>query len=133
MIPRPAQERLLERIAAALEPGGAVVIREADASGGLGFLAVRAGNRLKALATGNWKQRFAFRERDEWLRLLTRLGLAVQSQGAGTGTPFANLLVVGRRPAHGAPLGERADVDDDVDRRPARLVLATEPEPADGL
>jgi hypothetical protein len=133
MIPREAQERLLARVAAALDAGGAVVIREADAAGGLGFLAVRAGNRLKALVTGNWKQRFAFRPRDEWTRLLTRLGLAVQSQGAGRGTPFANLLIVGRRPPQAAPLGERADVDDDVNRMPARFVLATEPEPADGL
>jgi uncharacterized protein (DUF2062 family) len=133
MIPRAAQERLLERIAAALDPGGTLVIREADASGGLGFLAVRAGNRLKALATGNWTQRFAFRRRDEWTRLLAGLGLAVQAQDAGTGTPFANLLVVGRRPPQGAALDERADVDDDVDRMAARLVLAAEPEPADGL
>jgi uncharacterized protein (DUF2062 family) len=133
MMPRAAQEQLLERVAAALEPGGAVVIREADASGGLGFLAVRAGNRLKAMVTGNWSQRFAFRRREDWARLLARLGLAVQTQGAGTGTPFANLLVVGRRPPQGAPLGQRADVDDDVDRLPARLVLATEPEAADGL
>lgn len=132
MMPRRDQEQLLTHVAAALEPGGAVIIREADASGGVGFLWVRAGNQLKAIVTGNWRQRFAFRTHAEWTALLRRLGLRVEAQSAGQGTPFANLLVIGRRPG-GAALHERADVHDSVDRAAAGLVLATKPEEADRL
>lgn len=132
MMPRGDQEELLARVAAALEPGGAVIIREADAAGGVGFLWVRAGNRLKAIVTGNWRQRFAFRTHADWTELLRGHGLRVEAQRAGQGTPFANLLVIGRRPG-GAALHERADVHDGVDRTAARLVLTAKPEAADGL
>jgi uncharacterized protein (DUF2062 family) len=105
MIDRAGQERIVERIAGALEPGGAAIIREADPAGGAGFLAVRAGNRFKALVTGNWSQVFAFRTQQEWAALLRRHGLHVDVQPAGAGTPFANLLLIGRR----APGGAAAD------------------------
>jgi uncharacterized protein (DUF2062 family) len=99
MLPRADQDQLVARAAARLEPGGALVVREADAAGGAGFFFVRAGNRLKAILTGNWRQRFAFRTRDEWTALLGAHGMRVEISGAGAGTPFANLLVVGRRQA----------------------------------
>lgn len=132
MMSRGDQEQLMARVAAALTPGGAVIIREADAAAGLGFRLVRAGNRLKAMVTGNWRQRFFFRTHAEWTELLRRLGLRVETQSAGGGTPFANLLVIGRQ-ARGAALHQRPEVHDGVDRAAARVVLATEPEPADGL
>jgi uncharacterized protein (DUF2062 family)/precorrin-6B methylase 2 len=97
MIATDEQERLLDRIIAALQPGGVLVIREADASAGWRFLAVRAGNRLKCLVTGHWTQRFAFRSRAGWVALLRARGLRVETQPANSGTPFANLLVVGTR------------------------------------
>jgi uncharacterized protein (DUF2062 family)/SAM-dependent methyltransferase len=99
MIGRTEQERLLDQAVAALEPGGTLVIREADASGGWGFTVVRAGNRLKSLVTGNWTQRFAFRTHAEWTALLRDRGLRVETHAADAGTPFANLLVIGTRPA----------------------------------
>jgi uncharacterized protein (DUF2062 family)/SAM-dependent methyltransferase len=133
MMPRADQEQLLIRITQALEPGGAVIIREADASGGVQFLAVRAGNRLKAAVTGNWRQQFAFRTHAEWTMLLQRFGLRVEAQAAGQGTPFANLLVIGRRPLDRAALHQRPNVHDSVDCAPAGLVLPTEPETAQGL
>jgi uncharacterized protein (DUF2062 family) len=105
MIDRAGQERIVERIAGALEPGGAAIIREADPGGGAGFLAVRAGNRLKALVTGNWRQVFAFRTQQEWAALLRRHGLVVDVQPASAGTPFANLLLIGRREPIGAAAG----------------------------
>jgi SAM-dependent methyltransferase len=43
------QDRLLEGVARALTPGGVLVLREADASGGWRFRMVRLGNRLRAL------------------------------------------------------------------------------------
>jgi uncharacterized protein (DUF2062 family)/SAM-dependent methyltransferase len=115
MMSRSDQEALLGRAAAALEPGGAVIIREADAAAGARFFMVRAGNRLKALVTGNWRQRFAFRSHEDWTALLQRLGLRVEAQQAGQGTPFANLLVIGRRPRGSAP-DDRAGSNDSVGR-----------------
>lgn len=132
MIPRGDQERLIAGAAARLEPGGALVVREADAAGGAGFFFVRAGNRLKAILTGNWRQRFSFRTRDEWAALLRQYGMRVEVSGAAVGTPFANLLVVGRRPS-GSTLHERSDPDGRGDRPASRVVFAAKPEAADGL
>jgi uncharacterized protein (DUF2062 family) len=133
MMPRDAQDALVERVASRLEPGGALVVREADAAGGMGFLLVRAGNRLKALVTGNWRQRFAFRERDEWAALLGRHGLRVEVTGAAVGTPFANLLVIGRSRSGAAPLHDRADAHHGGRRPTSRVVLSAKPEAADGV
>ena len=133
MMPREDQEHLVARAAARLEPGGALVVREADAAGGAGFFFVRAGNRLKAVVTGNWRQRFAFRTRDDWAAVLRRHGMRVEISAAALGTPFANLLVVGRRPVGSAPLDERSNPDSRGDRPSAGVVLAAEPEAADGL
>ena len=45
-LPEPAQERLLARLQATVEPGGFLLLREADAGGGVGFAAVSVCNRL---------------------------------------------------------------------------------------
>ena len=132
MMPYDVQEHLVARVAARLQPGGALVVREADAAGGVGFLLVRIGNRLKAFFTGNWRQRFAFRTRKEWAALLARHGMRVEVTGAAAGTPFANLLVIGRN-AGTAPLHERPDAHHGGRRATSRVVLTPEPEAADGV
>ena len=131
MIDRDEQERLLDRIVSALEPAGAIVVREADAAGGVRFAAVRVGNRLKALVTGNWAQRFAFRSRAEWAALLSARGLRIQAQAAGAGTPFANLLLVGTKSPDGTPLHQAADVDDGVEQSSRSVVFAADPNSTD--
>jgi uncharacterized protein (DUF2062 family)/SAM-dependent methyltransferase len=94
------QEQLLTTLATALTPGGALLIREADAAGGWRFHAVRFGNRLTAIVTRRWRTRFHFRTAAEWHAMLERLGLQVQEvRPAGAGTPFANVLLVARRGA----------------------------------
>jgi uncharacterized protein (DUF2062 family)/SAM-dependent methyltransferase len=94
------QERLLTALVAALTPGGAILIREADAAGGWRFHMVRFGNRLTAIVTRRWHTRFHFRRGDEWRALLQRHGLQVQDvRPAGDGTPFANILLVARKPS----------------------------------
>jgi uncharacterized protein (DUF2062 family)/2-polyprenyl-3-methyl-5-hydroxy-6-metoxy-1,4-benzoquinol methylase len=92
MMPRPDQDALLAAAVRALEPGGMIVVREADASAGWRFQAVRFGNRLTALTSGAWRQTFAFRTLDEWRDCFSRHGLEVQGAPAGEGTPFANHL-----------------------------------------
>jgi hypothetical protein len=80
-----------------LRPGGALLVREADAAGGWRFLAVRLGNRLTALAQRRPRARLAFRTTAEWSALLAGHGLEVQVAEMGAGTPFANVLLVARR------------------------------------
>ena len=87
------QESLLARMAAHLEPGGVALVREADASAGWRFTAVRVGNRLKAVAFGTWRrQSFHPRTEAEWRDCFTRLGLRAEVRPMGAGTPFANIL-----------------------------------------
>ena len=86
------QERLLAAVLESLRPGGVVVIREADAGAGWRFAVVRAGNRIKALAVGEWKQTFHFRTTTEWMACLERLGFSAEVRQMGQGTPFGNVL-----------------------------------------
>jgi uncharacterized protein (DUF2062 family)/SAM-dependent methyltransferase len=98
MMPEEDQEALLRAMTAALEPGGVILVREADAGAGRRFLAVAAGNRLKALLFGNWRQTFHFRTAAGWRRCFEQMGFQVEALGADQGTPFGNLLFVLTRP-----------------------------------
>lgn len=94
MMPAGDQEALLRAVTRTLEPRGVILVRETDASAGWRFVAVHAGNRLKAFVTGNWRQTFHFRTAADWLACFEALGFRVQRQSAGDGTPFANELFV---------------------------------------
>ncbi len=86
------QEDLIAAIAGALEPGGVVLVREADAGAGWRHLAVRLVNRLKALVTGSWRQRFFFRTADEWIACFARHGFAAEIRPMSPGL-FSNVLL----------------------------------------
>ena len=90
------QQRLLRSIAERLEPGGVVLVREADAAGGWRFDAVRLGNRIKNVAVGNWRQSFHFRSHRDWHGLLAAQGWHVEAHPTSEGTPFANVLFICR-------------------------------------
>jgi uncharacterized protein (DUF2062 family)/predicted methyltransferase len=107
MIPADEQEPLIAAVAAALQPGGVVLVREADAAAGWRFVAVRVGNRLKALAFGHWRQRFSFRATDEWLERFAAHGLSGRVYPMGEGTPFANVLFHVTAPAHASATSRR--------------------------
>ena len=79
------QDALLSAVVSALEPGGVILVREADASAGWGFEAVRIGNRLTALASGAWRQPLSFRTVREWRECFSRHGLDAE------GTPSARV------------------------------------------
>jgi len=96
-LPAAAQEDLLARIAAALSPGGLLLIRDADADAGWRFTATRCQERLSALARRRWRQRFHYRGRREWSTILEKLGFEVIDQPMGKGTPYANVLITARR------------------------------------
>ena len=94
MMPEADQEQLLAAAARSLEPGGVILIREADAASGWRFQTVRVGNRLKAVLFGHWRQTFHFRAVAEWIRCFERAGFQVTARGSGDGTPFGNVLFV---------------------------------------
>lgn len=118
-----AQESLIERTARALAPGGVLLLREADAARGLRSTLTRAQERLSALARGRWRQRFHYRSAAEWERLLGDHGLQVTTRAMWSGTPFANVLVVGHDPAREAPTPPSASSQDPTapPARPAGL------------
>jgi len=93
-----AQRRLLERIYAALTPGGRLLLRAGDASQGWRFRFTLAGDWLITLVRGHLQTRFWCRTGEEWQQLLRQVGFEAQLQPMCVGTPFANVLLVGRRP-----------------------------------
>ena len=90
---RPAeQDALLAALAARLEPGGVMLVREVDASAGWRFTAVGLGNRLTAVACGRWRQEFHPRTAAGWRACFMRHGFRVDVRRMDEGTPFANVL-----------------------------------------
>jgi SAM-dependent methyltransferase len=131
MMPAEDQELVIAAASNALLPGGTLLIREADRDGGWGFRIVRIGNRLKAILTGNWRQRFHYRTMDAWASLVARHGLHVAVRPMNEGTPFANLLVHGVRSADRPPLDEMPDIDNRrMGSTRRRIELPSEPERA---
>ena len=96
-LPTADQEALLSRAAASLAPGGILLLREADAAAGWRFTAVRLQERFSALLRRDLRPRFHYRSAAELQELLNRHGLAVETQPMGMGTPYANVLLVGKK------------------------------------
>jgi uncharacterized protein (DUF2062 family)/2-polyprenyl-3-methyl-5-hydroxy-6-metoxy-1,4-benzoquinol methylase len=92
MMPTADQEAVIAAAVSMLEPGGVMLVREADAAGGWRHACVRLGNRLKALAFGAWRQRFFFRTADEWIACFGRHGVAVEVRPMTSGA-FSNVLL----------------------------------------
>jgi uncharacterized protein (DUF2062 family)/trans-aconitate methyltransferase len=91
------QEAVLSKAVSVLRPGGVLLIRDADAAAGWRFTAARFQERFSALVRRHWKQRFHYRSAAEWGELLKMSGLTVDVQPMGMGTPYANVLLAGRR------------------------------------
>ncbi|HEX5043347.1 MAG TPA: class I SAM-dependent methyltransferase [Candidatus Polarisedimenticolaceae bacterium] len=97
-LPEEAHAPMLQDISRALAPGGVLLIREIDGTAGArGWLARTAEHGMSALR-GEPGRRFAFRSTRDWRRLLTGAGFSVAERSMDEGTPFANVLLVGRRP-----------------------------------
>ena len=97
MMPAAAQEALLASLAASLQPGGVMLVREADASAGWRFHAVRTGNSLKAYVSGSWRQRFHFRSVQDWQACFASLGLDAVPQLSDNGRRANVLFRITRR------------------------------------
>jgi trans-aconitate methyltransferase/uncharacterized protein (DUF2062 family) len=98
-LPESAQETLLDRLRDSVEPGGWLLLREANAAGGARFAAVKTCNRFVAFLQGRWDRQFHFRTAQGWLDLLARFGFAADAIPNDEATPFANVLIRARRVA----------------------------------
>ena len=90
------QDRLLAKAANALDAGGMLLLREADADGGVAFEVTRWSERIAAAARGDFG-RLHFRGARGWIAALEELGLAVDFEPMSQGTPFANVLFTARK------------------------------------
>jgi len=102
-LPFDDQERLLRRVAAAIEPGGSLILREPDAAAGARFALTRFAGRLFAILRGRWKRRLYFRSANSWMELVRQSGLSPESQPMSAGTPYARVLIRAVRTATGTP------------------------------
>jgi len=91
-----SQEAVLTRARAALTPQGVLLLRVADAEGGVGFVLSQLVDRLVALARRGRLPQLACRPAREWRALLERLGFATDTLPMSAGTPFANVLLIAR-------------------------------------
>jgi SAM-dependent methyltransferase len=92
-----AQQHLLDRATAALEPGGLLLLREADADAGFAFQATKWGERLSGAFRRRFGQALHYRGAIQWIAELAERGFAVGAEPMSAGTPFANVLLVARK------------------------------------
>ena len=97
-IPTADQEQLLDRIRAALRPGGVFVTRVGDAHAGLRFRISQLVDHGISFIQGHRLSRMWCRSAAEWTTALQARGFTVESCAMSTGTPFANVMLVCRVP-----------------------------------
>jgi SAM-dependent methyltransferase len=97
-----AQEQLLASAAEALAPGGVLLLRVCDSGGGVRALVTRLGDHLGTFTKLGRIARLHLRSAAEWRARLEVLGLEVDPLPMSAGTPFANVLLVARRPSASA-------------------------------
>jgi SAM-dependent methyltransferase len=94
-----AQAALLQRVHAALRPGGRLLLRVGDMSARRGFVISQWVDRVVTLVRGHRVPPTFGRPLAQWVALLKRLGFVVQPLPMSRGTPFANVLLVANVPA----------------------------------
>lgn len=97
-IPFTQQDVLLDRIRAALEPGGLLVTRVGNAQGGWRFRFSQWVDLVVSYSQGHRIHSLYCRPLDAWTRALEARGFTVTAQSMSAGTPFANTLLVARVP-----------------------------------
>ena len=104
-IPPDAQDGVLQRIRTALAPGGVLVMRVGDASGGWPYRLSRWADQAITLGRGHGWARLHCRPVAEWSAALHALGFQVHAVPTPGGLPFANVLLIAHvphSPAEGA-------------------------------
>jgi SAM-dependent methyltransferase len=92
-----AQRRLLDQAASALEPGGLLLLREADAGAGFAFLVTKWSEQITGAMRGELGRPLCYRSAIQWIAELVERGFAVDAEPMSAGTPFANVLYVARK------------------------------------
>lgn len=95
-VPFLAQEEVLTQVREALVPNGVLILRVGNAAGGLGFKISNWVDFTVTFIRGHRLSRLYCRSLSEWLQLLKRLGFDVEVKPMSQGTPFANMLLIGR-------------------------------------
>ncbi|HEY7674994.1 MAG TPA: methyltransferase domain-containing protein [Burkholderiales bacterium] len=93
------QRRVLERAVRALNPGGVLLLREADAGAGAAFQVTRWSEYFLEVTRGRFRPRLHYRAAGEWVDLLEGLDMVVRAEPMSSGTPFSNMLFVAKRRA----------------------------------
>ena len=91
------QQRVLEGVVRALTPGGVLLLREANAAGGLRFHITEWAERIAGAFHGRPFQKLHYRPVEDWSAALEHLGLTVTAEPMSHGTPFCNVLYVARK------------------------------------
>ena len=91
-----AQEDVLRRVRAALGRGGVLLLRVADESDSRRFRWTLWIDRLAMALRGRRLAPYHCRPLEQWKEMLDALGFAVEAVPMSAGTPFANVLLVGR-------------------------------------
>lgn len=91
------QRRVLDRVAAALEPSGLLLLREAVADAGLAFGVTKWSERIASAMRGEFRRPFHYRSAIQWIAELAERRFAVGAEPMGEGTPFANVLFIARK------------------------------------
>jgi uncharacterized protein (DUF2062 family)/SAM-dependent methyltransferase len=92
------QDAILRRAAAAVRPGGRILVREADTERGARSAITLVEERVFTALRWNRGERVRFRPAREIAATLEAAGLACEVIPAWGRTPFSNVLIVGRRP-----------------------------------
>ena len=91
-----SQEAVLRHARAALTPRGMLLLRVGDAAAGAGFTLSKLVDGVVALVRRRRLVRLACRPAREWRALLAGQGFSTEALPMSAGTPFSNVLLVGR-------------------------------------
>ena len=103
------QDAILRRAAAAVRPGGRLLVREADTEQGWRSFITLLEERVFTTLRFNRGERVRFRSSREISALLAGLGFACETRPAWGKTPFSNVLILATRSTTGHTRGVVAD------------------------
>ncbi len=90
------QDRILDRIRAAIGTGGLFVTRVGDADGGMRFALSQAVDSCMSFIQGHRLTRMWCRPLSRWICALEERGFAVEAVPMRKGPPFSNVMLVAR-------------------------------------
>ena len=96
-----SQDEVLQRVRAALTPGGMLVMRVGDASAGWPYRLSRWADQCITLSRGHGWAQLHCRSLAEWVAALDALGFQTHTVPTPGGLPFANVMLLAHVPVEG--------------------------------